>query len=83
MRLFDHNAKYGACRERALAEISAATIKLAHYQRLIWLEDATQAAYDREEMLAARHVWMERWAQFLSGETSDNVVPLRRGAAGE
>jgi integrase len=46
---------------------------LAHERK-----DATQQAYDREEMLDARRVWMERWSNFLSGETSDNVVPLKR-----
>jgi integrase len=40
-------------------------------------EDATQAAYDREEMLEDRRVWMERWAKFLSGEASADVVALR------
>ena len=41
-------------------------------------EDATQAAYDREEMLEDRRKVMERWASFLSGKDADNVVPLRR-----
>jgi hypothetical protein len=44
---------------------------------------AVEAAYDREEMLEHRREVMERWANFLSDRTSDNVVPLRRGAAGE
>ena len=44
-------------------------------------EDATQAAYDREEMLDHRREVMERWAKFLSGEGSADVVPIKRGAA--
>jgi integrase len=44
-------------------------------------EDATQAAYDREEMLKDRRRVMERWATFLSGKTGDNVVPIKRGVA--
>jgi integrase len=43
-------------------------------------EDATQAAYDREEMLEARREVMEQWAAFLSGADS-NVVRLKQGAA--
>jgi integrase len=49
---------------------------LAHERK-----DATQAAYDREEMLEARREVMERWATFLSGKTGDNVVPIKRGVA--
>jgi integrase len=45
---------------------------LAHQRK-----DATLAAYDREEMLEDRRVWMERWANFLSGEDSADVVPIR------
>jgi integrase len=44
-------------------------------------EDATQAAYDREEMLEDRRKAMERWSRFLSGEDADNVVPMKRGVA--
>jgi integrase len=44
-------------------------------------EDATQAAYDREEMLPARREVMEKWASFLSGKDADNVVPMKRGVA--
>ena len=40
-------------------------------------KDATQQAYDREEMLEHRREVMERWASFLSGADA-NVVPLRR-----
>jgi hypothetical protein len=43
-------------------------------------EDATQAAYDREEMLEDRRKVMSDWAAFLSGADS-NVVPIKRGAA--
>jgi integrase len=43
-------------------------------------EDATQAAYDREEMLEDRRKVMSNWAAFLSGVDS-NVVPIKRGAA--
>jgi integrase len=46
---------------------------LAHERK-----DATQAAYDREEMLEQRRDAMERWASFLSGADTSNVVPLRR-----
>ena len=45
---------------------------LAHSRK-----DAVLAAYDREEMLEDRRVWMERWATFLSGEDSADVVPIR------
>ena len=41
-------------------------------------EDATQAAYDREEMLEDRRRVMARWASFLSGEDADNVVAFKR-----
>jgi integrase len=41
-------------------------------------EDATQAAYDREEMLEDRRKVMARWALFLSGEDADNVVAFKR-----
>lgn len=40
-------------------------------------EDATQAAYDREEMLEDRRKVMSDWAKFLSGEDSADVVPIR------
>jgi hypothetical protein len=48
---------------------------LAHERK-----DATQAAYDREEMLEARRPVMEQWAAFLSGADS-NVVPLKQVTA--
>ena len=47
---------------------------LAHSRK-----DATQAAYDREEMLEVRRPVMEQWASFLSGADS-NVVSLKQGA---
>ena len=40
-------------------------------------EDATQAAYDREELLEARREVMESWADFLRGA---EIIPLRRAA---
>jgi len=40
-------------------------------------EDATQEAYDREEMPKDRRKVMAQWASFLSGKTSADVVPLR------
>jgi integrase len=43
-------------------------------------EDATQAAYDPEEMLEDRRKVMSDWAAFLSGADS-NVVPIKRGTA--
>jgi integrase len=45
---------------------------LAHERK-----DATLAAYDREEVPEDRRKVMERWARFLSGETSADVVPIR------
>ena len=44
-------------------------------------EDATQAAYDREELVEERRELMEDWAKFLSGGDSADVVPIKRGAA--
>ena len=41
-------------------------------------EDATQEAYDREEMLEDRRKVMSDRTQFLSGADADKVVPLRR-----
>lgn len=41
-------------------------------------EDATQAAYDRDEMPKDRRKVMERWSRYLSGaDATTNVVPLR------
>jgi integrase len=38
---------------------------LAHVRK-----DATEAAYDREEMLEARREWMKRWARYLTTHTN-------------
>ena len=62
------------CRAKKVAD-DVAERALAHGR-----EDATQAAYDREEMLEARRPVMEKWATFLSGEDVDNVVPIKRPA---
>jgi integrase len=62
------------CRAKKVAD-DVAERALAHGR-----DDATQAAYDREEMLEARRPVMEKWAAFLSGKTADNVVPIRRRA---
>lgn len=45
--------------------------------------DATQQAYDRAEMIEKRRVMMDAWAAWCDGKpvTSDNVIPMRRGAA--
>ena len=63
------------CRAKKVAD-DVAERALAHGR-----EDATQAAYDREEMLEHRREVMEQWAAFLSGPDADNVVPIKRGAA--
>jgi integrase len=47
---------------------------LAHERK-----DATQAAYDREEMLDARRPVMERWARFLANAESDAKVVALSG----
>ena len=60
------------CRAKKVAD-DVAERALAHAR-----EDATQAAYDREEMLEDRRKVMSDWAAFLSGADADNVVPLRR-----
>ncbi len=52
---------------------------LAHQRK-----DATLAAYDREEMLEDRRVWMEKWSEFLSDadferralEAGRGVIPV-------
>jgi integrase len=58
------------CRAKKIAS-DVAERCLAHERK-----DATQAAYDREEMLDHRREVMEQWASFLSGADS-NVVVLR------
>ena len=45
--------------------------------------NAVVAAYQRSTLLERRRPIMSAWASFLSGGADSNVVPLRRGAAGE
>ena len=45
--------------------------------------NAVVAAYQRSSMLERRRPIMSAWADFVTGKTNDNVVPLRRGAASE
>ena len=40
-------------------------------------------SYLRTTMLERRRPIMAAWANFVCGSDADNVVPLRRGAAGE
>jgi integrase len=45
--------------------------------------NAVVQAYQRSSMLERRRPVMSAWADFVTGKTNDNVVPLRRGAASE
>ncbi len=42
---------------------------------------AVSRAYNRTSMLERRRPLMQAWADFVTGKTSDNVVPMHRGAA--
>ncbi len=57
-------------------EFSVAETCLAHSTG-----NQTVAAYMRSDLLARRRPIMESWGRYVSGETDDNVVPLKRGAA--
>ena len=58
------------CRAKKIAS-DVAERCLAHERK-----DATQAAYDREEMLDARRPVMSDWAKFLRGEQTADIIPL-------
>ena len=45
--------------------------------------NAVVQAYQRSSMLERRRPIMSAWSAFVTGTDADNVVPLRRGAAGE
>jgi integrase len=45
--------------------------------------NAVVQAYQRSSMLERRRPIMSAWSAFVTGADADNVVPLRRGAAGE
>jgi hypothetical protein len=44
-------------------------------------KDRTNAAYDRDEMLADRRKIIELWGKFLRGYDAYNLVEMKRGAA--
>jgi integrase len=58
------------CRAKEIAS-DVAERCLAHERK-----DATQAAYDREEMLDARRPVMDAWGIFLRGEQTADIIPL-------
>ena len=62
----------------AHAEFEIAELCLSHR-----VGSAVSRAYNRTSMLERRRPLMQAWADFVIGANPDNVVPLRRGAAGE
>ncbi len=62
--------------EVAHAEFEIAEMCLSHR-----VGSAVSRAYNRTTLLERRRPLMAAWASFVSGETGDNVVPIKRGAA--
>jgi len=44
------------------------------------ISNKVQAAYERTDRLDARIAMMRAWADYVTGHTADNVIPIRRGA---
>jgi len=65
------------CSDVAHAEFEIAEMCLSHR-----VGSAVSRAYNRTSMLERRRPLMQAWADFVTGKTSDNVVPFR-AAAGE
>ena len=66
------------CSEVAHVEFELAELCLSHR-----IGSAVSRAYNRTTMTERRRPIMSAWADFVTGKTNDNVVPLRQGAAGE
>jgi integrase len=55
--------------------------RLAEFSLAHGLQDATEAAYHRTNLVEQRRPVMEAWARFCAGEATDNVITLPRPAA--
>jgi integrase len=64
------------CSEIAHAEFEIAEAALSHR-----IGSAVSRAYNRTSMLERRRPLMTKWASYVTGETSDNVVFLERAAS--
>jgi hypothetical protein len=62
----------------AHAEFEIAEMCLSHR-----VGSAVSRDYNRTSMLERRRPIMIAWANYVCGADADNLVPLRRGAAGE
>ena len=71
-----------AARGRA-ADVAHAPFELAEACPAHQVGNAAVRAYQRSSMLERCKPIMSAWADFVTGKTNDNVVPLRQGAAGE
>jgi integrase len=60
------------CSEIAHAEFEVAELCLSHR-----IGSAVSRAYNRTSMLERRRPLMQAWADYVTGKTTDNVVPLR------
>jgi integrase len=61
------------CSDVAHVEFEVAEQCLAHA-----VGNSTSRAYNRSDMLERRRPIMSAWADFVTGQTGDNVEPLRR-----
>jgi hypothetical protein len=70
------NCRHGQARNWATeidkTEYTTAERCLAHT-----VGNSSSKSYDRSDRLELRRPIMAKWAQFISGETADNVVQLR------
>jgi integrase len=65
------------------ADVAHAPLEIAEACLAHQVGNAVVQAYQRSSMLERRRPVMSAWADFVTGKTNDNVVPLRRGAASE
>ena len=66
------------CSDVVHAEFEVAEHCLSHR-----VGSAVSRAYNRTSMLGRRRPLMAAWANYIEGDATANVVPLRRGAASE
>jgi integrase len=64
------------CSDVAHAEFEVAELCLSHR-----VGSAVSRAYNRTSMLERRRPLMQSWSDYVTGETADNVIALKRGAA--
>ena len=65
------------------ADVAHAPFEVAEAALAHTIGNEASQAYNRTTMRERRRPIMSAWADFVTGKTADNVVPLRRGAAGE